>query len=102
VLLAFLGLLAACSGGGGDDSPIEGLITDVRVSSAGELLGISVRADDGAVHDFAVELDADALVDAAHLRQHMQQRWPVSVAFRDSRDGRVAYRIDDAGAPPGG
>ena len=102
-LLGCLALLAAaCTGGGDDGSPVEGVITDVRVSQAGELLGISLRTQDGGLRDFAVELDADALVDAGHLREHMQRRWPVRVAFRDSREGPVAYRIDDAGAPPGG
>lgn len=102
-LLACLALAtAACSSGKDGGSPVEGLITDVRVSGAGELVGISLRTDEGERHDFAIELEPDAIVSAEHLREHMQRRWPVRVAFRDSRDGPVAYRIDDAGAAPGG
>jgi hypothetical protein len=77
-------------------SPVRGVLQSVDVWPDGGIKSIILATDDGNEVEFSVELTDTASVDAAHLQLHVDQRWPVSVTFGGSDQGRVAYAIDDA------
>jgi hypothetical protein len=101
VLLA--GLASACGGGNTSGeandapvtSPVRGLLVEFDAAEDGAIQRIVVEADDGRRLAFAVQLAPDAPVTADHLQLHIDDDWPVLVAFTGEGDGRVAHRIDD-------
>jgi hypothetical protein len=87
------GALACNQRGRQLDQPVRGVITAVEAQSVSNADRIIVRDAQGKTWDFRVAPDVD--VTPGHLRQHMAFGEPVTVYYRRTPDGLVAYQITD-------
>lgn len=87
------GVLACSQGGSQPDQAVRGVITAVEARSLSNADRITVRDAQGKTWDFRVAPAVD--VTPGHLRQHMAFGEPVTVYYRRTPDGLVAYQITD-------
>ncbi|HSL97303.1 MAG TPA: hypothetical protein VK831_01905, partial [Candidatus Deferrimicrobiaceae bacterium] len=79
-------------------SPVTGVVIAVDSAGLADVRSFTLRTDSG----FAYQFEIGALENATefplgHLGEHLATSEPVRVWFRDDAQGRVAYRIEDAG-----
>jgi hypothetical protein len=93
-LLALLGSLVACGGGGNDDDQLIGLIVDVR-GRGNDVRSFTLRTSDR-THDIRIAPGVDYGFPLAHLRAHEATLFAVRCTI-ERRDGRLyALEIVDA------
>jgi hypothetical protein len=66
----------------------------VQARSIAAAEAITLRTDDG--RELVLRVDAGTDVTPGHLREHMTLGEPVLVTYRQTPDGLLATRIDDA------
>ncbi len=87
------GALSCSQGGSQSEQSVRGVITAVEARSLSNADRIIVRDAQGKTWDFRVAPEVD--VTPGHLRQHMAFGEPVTVYYRRTPDGLVAYQITD-------
>ena len=82
------------------DRSVRGILVDVQGVSIVFAESVTLRSDDGAMHQFRVDpevaMNREEPQSASHLRQHMALGEAVIVRYRETADGPIAVRIADA------
>lgn len=87
------GALSCSQGRSQQDQPVRGVLTAVEAASLTSADRITVRDAQGKIWEFRVAPEVD--VTPGHLRQHMAFGEPVTVYYRRTPEGLVAYQITD-------
>lgn len=99
LLVAVFGLLAfACSGGGGDERTVEGIITNVEASSLTQAETFTVRDNDNNIIVFHIAPDATQDPEEgffpSHLREHAVAVGKVKVFYRVEDGEFLALKLE--------
>jgi hypothetical protein len=82
------------------DRSVRGILVDVQAVSIVFAESVTLRSDDGVIHEFRVDPEVatnrEEPQSASHLRQHMVLGESVIVRYRETSGGPVAIRIVDA------
>lgn len=104
IVVAAAALIAACQPAAdpptpGVSSPVVGVVIEIDAAGLADVRSFSLRTDGGRAFEFTVgPLENPTAFPLGHLGEHLASSEPIRVWFREDGGGRVAYRIEDAGA----
>jgi hypothetical protein len=75
----------------------DGLVVELRTASIVQIVGFTLRTDDGQLVEIVVE--GDVGITASHLREHMTLADPVTVTVRHAAGLTIATRVLDLQPP---